>query len=54
MKMGIGVILVMLTAILWWLNWSPQAQACFARGGTSYELDGRCFRVIVTTAVVRL
>lgn len=50
----VASIVVEVVALLWWFNWSPQAHACFARGGTTFNLDGRCFRVIVTESVVQL
>lgn len=46
MKIGIGILLVS-GALLWWFNLSPPARACFARGGTTFDLDGSCLRVTV-------
>lgn len=52
---SVAVLLLLVASFLvWWLNWSPQAHACFTRGGTTFNLDGRCFRVIVTESVVQL
>ncbi len=45
-KIGLAFLVGSFIA-MWWFNWSPPAQRCFERGGTSFDIDGSCLRIEV-------
>lgn len=39
------IIPISIGAIVWWQQFSPNAQQCFARGGNSTTIEGGCLKI---------